>query len=169
MAAPRRHPPLPSWVAGLRRAGLLQDPVLVLGDAELARSLARTGLRVQTEVPGRSAPPTFASVLDFAWTAARPPARRRAAVRDLADVVTYRGALHVRVPREATALQPPGPAWSLLTVHDVGGGWVATFVHAPETRGPGPRGRAQAVRHFSDLGAFGSLDLGASTDRSSDT
>lgn len=158
-----RRPALPSWVEGLQRAGLLDDPILVLGDADLARRLARHGHRVQAQLPGRRSPPAFATVVDLGWTAARPPARQRAALRDLADVALHGGALHVHVARTAAALQAPGRPWHLLTLHEVDGAWVATFVHSGELVAPW---RHKAVRAFSDLGAFGSLDLDAATDGS---
>lgn len=159
---PARRPPLPPWLRGLRRADLVADPVLVLGDPDLARRLARHGVRVQAQLPARHAPPTFGTVIDLGWTAARPPSRRRAALRELSHVVLHDGVLHVQVPREAASLRAPGPPWQLLTAHEVDGAWIATFVHVPRVR---PGGREPAVRHFTDLDNFGSLDLGTSADR----
>ena len=93
------------------------------------------------------------------------------------------GVLHVvSASQRPDAGRPGGPVvprddlaatfrkgWSLLGVRDLWHGaggagdqhaWLASFARVPERR----RERS-VVRNFTDLGAFGSLDLGAATDR----
>ena len=160
---------LPASVRTLLEQGLLAEPILVLGDAATARALARIGLQARA-VPARPELARLgqsATVLDLGWLAHQPEVRRRAALKELASAVAPGGTLHVLAPRAATSLRGLGRTqWSLLAGQDLVGpagqlAWLLTFVHTAPARRP-----RKPVRHFSDLGTFGSLDFGASTERS---
>lgn len=162
---------LPPAVAGLLKQGLLASPVLVLGSAETARCLARQGLTVR-DAGGRPRPGEmqgeFATVLDLGWLAHRPIVRRAGDLRDLKGAVAPGGMLHLLAKRGVASLRGLGRSWTLLAAQDaVADGadappaWLLTFAHTAPPRQP-----RRTVRHFTDLGAFGSLDIGGSTERS---
>ena len=159
---------LPRPAQALLRQGLLVEPILVLGDPATARALARLGLDAHA-APARPdlrrLGQAYATVLDLGWLAHAPEVRRRAALRELAGVAAPGGLLHVLAAHTAASLRGLGrKQWTLLGAHEDGvpaGQWLLTFVHTAPPRRP-----RKAVRHFSDLGAFGSLDFGASTERS---
>ncbi len=158
---------LPRPVQALLQQGLLIEPILVLGDPAAARALARMGLDARA-APARPALDrlghAFATVLDLGWLAHAPEVKRRSALRDVAGTVAPGGVLHLLAAHTAASLRGLGrKQWTLLGAHEDGvpaGQWLLTFVHTAPPRRP-PR---RAVRHFTDLGAFGSLDFGASTE-----
>lgn len=126
---------------------------------------------------------TFGTALDLGCAADMDVPARTAHARRLAGLVDPSGFLHVASPsRRPDAGRPGGPrvpredlaatfrkGWALLGVRDLWQGaggaedqhaWLTSFARVPMHR----RERS-AVRNFTDLGAFGSLDLGAATDR----
>lgn len=127
---------------------------------------------------------SFRTVLDLGGLAqAMTAAARTRHARLLEDVVEPDGWLHAVLPsgRDAAGRVHPRLAhsellrdfhegWTLLAVQDcvdaarVDGqrhAWLASFLRGPVRRRKGP----PAVRHFTDLGNFGSLDLGRTADR----
>lgn len=165
-------------------AGLVEGSVLAVAPGR-AWPL-RQALRAQVVHPRDLArvQRAFRTVLDLGGLAdAVTPAQRERHVRLLADVVEPAGFLHVVVPSERDAagrvrpgvrvadlLRVFGKGWALLSLHEteaassVGGprhAWLATFVHGLARR----RRTSSPIRSFTDLGVFGSLDLGATPDR----
>lgn len=173
-------------VRRLALAGLVEGSVLAVA-AGTPRWLQETiGARATVVAPGAlgDLQRSFRTVLDLGGLDAHAtPAARDRHVRLLDGVVEPAGFLHILAAsdRDAQSRRRAGvPAadllrafakgWTLLCVRDarlpssVGGerhAWLASFVHWAARRRPAP----SPVRHFTDLGAFGSLDLGAATDR----
>ena len=127
---------------------------------------------------------TFRTAIDLDCTGRLDVPRRTAHARRLAELVDPMGYLHVVCPSQRPgAGRPGGPTvprddlaaafrrgWALLGVRDLWQGageaddrhaWMASFARVPTK----PRRERAVVRNFTDLGAFGSLDLGAATDR----
>lgn len=171
----------------LAREGLVEGDVLVVSEGACRDRVSRP----PAVVPGAvvltlgwddltRVRRAFRTVVDVAGMGDGSQRRERA--RRLADLVEPGCFLHVVWPSQRPdAGLRGGPAvpsddvaasfrigWTLLGVRSVWGGegadshaWMATFVRAPARR----RSERSVVRNFTDLGAFGSLDLGAATDR----
>lgn len=121
---------------------------------------------------------TFRTAVDLTGADGLRGPDRVARARRLAQLVEPGGFLHVawrsRRPDAGRAGGPTVPAddlaasfrrgWTLLGVHDLWDAdrhaWFASFLRVPTIRRERP-----VVRNFTDLGAFGSLDLGTAPDR----